>query len=52
MPPDGGLTDPSFIMCEMIRSVSPPERFTKRLAVVTRQTLETVRDRVRILLNL
>ena len=49
--PEGGLTKRSFIKCEDIRSVSR-ERLVQRLGQVTRNTLDAVEDRLRILLNL
>ena len=48
---EGGLTRPSFIKCEDIRSVSK-ERLSRRLGSVTPAILEAVEDRLRILLNL
>jgi mRNA interferase MazF len=50
-PPEGGLTLLSFIKCEDVRSVSQ-ERLIARLGVVTPQTLLSVEDRLRILLDL
>jgi mRNA interferase MazF len=49
--PEGGLTKPSFIKCEDIRSISKG-RLSKRLGQVSPVTLEAVEDRLRILLNL
>jgi mRNA interferase MazF len=49
--PEGGLTKRSFIKCEDIRSVSR-ERLVQRLGQVTRNTLDAMEDRLRILLNL
>lgn len=49
--PEGGLTKRSFMKCEDIRSVSR-ERLVLRLGQVTRNTLDAVEDRLRILLNL
>jgi mRNA interferase MazF len=49
--PEGGLTKRSFIKCEDIRSVSR-ERLVQRLGQVTRNTLDAVEDRLRILLDL
>lgn len=39
--PEGGLTKPSFIMCEQVKSQSLV-RFQRKRGVVTAQTLETV----------
>ena len=50
-PPEGGLSQTSYIKCEDVRSVSK-ERLVRRLGVVTRETLTAVEDRLRILLNL
>ncbi len=50
-PPDGGLTRPSMILCEAMRSVSQ-DRQERFLGVVNPQTMEAVQDRLRILLNL
>jgi len=50
-PPEGGLTLPSFIKCEDIRSVSI-DRLVRRLGSVGPQTLSLVEDRLRILLKL
>lgn len=50
-PPEGGLTRPSVIMCEAMRSVSQ-DRLDRYLGVVSPQTMAAVQDRLRILLNL
>lgn len=50
-PPEGGLEKPSFVKCEDVRSVAK-ERLSIRLGVVSREVLEEVDDRLRILLNL
>ena len=50
-PPDGGLTKPSFVMCEMVRSISK-ERLTKRTGEIADSTMEAVEDRLRILMDL
>jgi len=50
-PPEGGLTEKSFIKCEDIRSVSK-ERLLSRLGAVSLLTMVAVEDRLRILLNL
>ena len=50
-PPEGGLSDESFIQCENVRSLS--KRRLKRLrGRVSSETLAQVEDRVRILLGL
>ncbi len=50
-PPEGGLDAKSFIKCEDIRSVSKA-RLSARLGAVSQETMTSVQDRVRILLNL
>lgn len=50
-PPEGGLTLPSMILCEAMRSVSQ-DRLERFMGAVSRQTMEAVQDRLRILLNL
>lgn len=50
-PPEGGLTQPSYVKCEDLRSVAK-ERFAQRLGSVAANTLSEVEDRVRILLGL
>jgi mRNA interferase MazF len=50
-PPEGGLKAPSAIMCEAIRSVSK-SRLERRWGVVSRETMDAVEDRLRILLSL
>jgi mRNA interferase MazF len=46
-PPEGGLTEPSFVKIEDIRSISK-----QRLGRVTTATMAEVADRLRILLDL
>ena len=50
-PPEGGVRQRSFIKCEDIRSVSK-ERLLRRWGAVSTGTLETVEDRLRVLLDL
>jgi mRNA interferase MazF len=50
-PPEGGLTRPSAVLCEALRSVSQP-RLQRHLGTVSAATLQAVQDRLRILLNL
>ena len=50
-PPEGGISDTSYIKCEDIRSISK-ERLRDRLGAVSVDTLSQVEDRLRILLNL
>ena len=51
IPPDGGLTKPSVIMVEQVRSVSR-DRLGRRLGVVTRVTIGQVEHILRIVLGL
>lgn len=51
LPPEGGLTLPSFVKCEDVRSVSV-DRLVRRLGSVQASTLALVEDRLRILLGL
>lgn len=50
-PPEGGLTRPSAILCEALRSVSR-QRLEHRMGNVSAATLQAVQERLRILLNL
>lgn len=50
-PPEAGLKARSFIKCEDIRSVAK-ERLSRPWGRVSKQTLEAVEDRIRILLGL
>jgi mRNA interferase MazF len=50
-PPEGGLTMESFIKCEDVRSISV-DRLEKRYGAVSRETLASVEDRLRILMGL
>ena len=50
-PPEGGLTDVSFIKCEDIRSISR-QRLRTRWGKVSTPVLTAVEDRLRILLGL
>lgn len=50
-PPEGGVRERSYIMCENIRSVAS-ERLVERWGTVLRATMATVEDRLRILLGL
>lgn len=50
-PPDGGLIVKSHIKCEDMRSVSK-DRLTRKLGTVSSNILESVEDRVKILLGL
>ena len=50
-PPEGGVSQKSFIKCEDIRSVST-ERLSKCLGTVSLKTLQAVEERLKILLDL
>ncbi|SIO66271.1 mRNA interferase MazF [Singulisphaera sp. GP187] len=50
-PPEGGLDERSFVMCEAVRSVSK-ERLTQRWGAVSGQTLAAVEERLRFLMGL
>lgn len=50
-PPEGGLTLPSFIMCEAMRSISK-ERLVKQMGVVSSETMLKVEDTLKILLDM
>lgn len=49
-PPEGGLSLPSFVKCEDIRSIST-DRLIARLGAVGAPTMALVEDRLRILLG-
>jgi mRNA interferase MazF len=51
VPPDGGVKNTSFIMCEALRSISK-ERLVRRWATVSLAVREEIEDRLRILLGL
>jgi len=50
-PPEGGLSAPSVVMCEQVRTISV-ERLRRRRGAVSAATLRQVEDRLRILLEL
>jgi mRNA interferase MazF len=50
-PPEGGLTSPSFIKCEDVRSIST-DRLVRRLGSAGPNTMALVEDRLRILMGL
>ena len=49
-PPEGGLTEVSYIKCEDIRSVSK-QRLSIRIGKVEDNTLKAVQEKLRILLS-
>jgi mRNA interferase MazF len=51
VPPEGGVTTPSFIKCDDIRSVSKL-RLKRVLGRVGPETMESVEETLRILLGL
>jgi mRNA interferase MazF len=51
LPPEGGLTVPSYIKCEDVRSLSP-ERLIRLMGSVSPATLSEVETRLRFLLGL
>lgn len=50
-PPEGGIRQTSYVMCEEVRAIST-ERLLQRWGRVSRRTLAAVEDRLRILLDL
>lgn len=50
-PPEGGLTNPSALLCEAVRSISK-ERLLTRWGAATPATLALVEDRLRMLMGL
>ena len=50
-PPEGGVRQPSAILCEAIRSIST-DRLVERWGAVSPRALAEVEDRLRILLGL
>ena len=50
-PPEGGLKNPSVILCDAIRSIAK-ERLLKPWGAISTTTLEAVEDRLRTLLRL
>jgi mRNA interferase MazF len=50
-PPDGGLRQPSDIMCENVRAISK-ERFIRRWGVLSEAAMAQVENRIRIVLGL
>jgi mRNA interferase MazF len=51
LPPEGGLTQESFIKCEDVRSISV-ERLERRYGSVSDETMAAVEQRLRILMGL
>ena len=50
-PPEGGLSLTSYVKCEDVRSIST-SRLIRKLGTVSPQTIESVEDRLQILLGL
>jgi mRNA interferase MazF len=51
-PPDGGLRDVSFAMCEQVRSLAVDRLGPRPFGSVSTQVLESVEHRLRLLLDL
>lgn len=49
-PPDGGLTEVSYVKCEDIRSVSQ-QRLLSRIGRVQKERLKAIEEKVKILLS-
>ena len=49
--PEGGLTNPSALLCEAVRSISK-DRLVTRWRALSASTMSQVEDRLRILLRL
>ena len=50
-PPEGGLTNPSALLCEAVRSISK-DRLVTRWGTISPASMSQVEDRLRILLHL
>lgn len=50
-PPEGGLTSPSALLCDAVRSISK-KRLVTRWNAVSASTMSQVEDRLRILMGL
>ena len=50
-PPEGGLTHPSALLCEAVRSISK-DRLINRWGSVAPHTMAKVEDRLRVLMGL
>jgi mRNA interferase MazF len=51
-PPDGGLRDPSFAMCEQIRALAADRLASRPFGTVSPAVMGAVEDRLRLLLEL
>ena len=51
-PPDGGLQDLSFAMCEQLRALAADRLASRPFGTVSSAVLRTVEDRLRLLLEL
>ena len=51
LPPEGGIRQPSYVMCEQVRSASR-ERLVEQWGTVSARTVVLVEDLLRILLQL
>ena len=50
-PPEGGVRETSYVMCEAVRSISS-DRLERAWGAVSPSTLATVEDRLRVVLDL
>jgi len=50
-PPEGGLKQVSFIICDQVRTIAR-ERLERRIGLVSAQSLQDVEERLRFLLEL
>src|SRR5207253_9852637 len=50
-PPEGGLRERSYAMCDQVRTISKT-RLDRRWGTVSPSTIQTVEDRLRILMDL
>lgn len=50
MPPNGGLKHRSFVLCEMVRSIST-DRMQFRIGAIEQSTMDEITYRLRVLLD-
>lgn len=50
-PPEGGLRNPSYVLCDSVRSIAK-ERLKNRIGAASADSMETVSDYLRILMEL
>jgi len=51
-PPEGGISAPSYILCDALRSISKTRLDTKAWGKVSSETMERVEDILRLLMEL